>query len=45
MVHTYKKKTERGEWSTNAIETAIDKVLSKDIGDKKVASAYFRVIC
>lgn len=40
MVRTYKKKTKRGEWSINAMKTAIDKVLSKEMGYKKAASAY-----
>ncbi|CAG4968026.1 unnamed protein product [Parnassius apollo] len=40
MVRTYKKKTKRGEWSTDAMKTAIDKVLSKEMGYKKAASAY-----
>lgn len=40
MVRTYKKKTKRGEWSTDTVKTAIDKVLSKEMGYKKAASAY-----
>ena len=40
MVRTYKKKTKRGEWSKISMKTAIDKVLSKDIGYRKAASGY-----
>lgn len=40
MVRTYKKKTKRGEWSKISMKTAIDKVLSKDMGYRKAASEY-----
>lgn len=40
MVRSYKKKTKRGEWSTIAMKTAIDKVLSKEMGYRKAASEY-----
>ncbi|RVE41476.1 hypothetical protein evm_013863 [Chilo suppressalis] len=40
MVRTYKKKTKRGEWSIDSMKIAVDKVLSKEMGYKKTASAY-----
>lgn len=40
MVRTYKKKTKRGEWSKDSMKIAIDKVLSRETGYKKAASAY-----
>lgn len=40
MVRNYEKKTKRGEWSIKAMKTAIDKVLSKEMGYRKAATAY-----
>lgn len=40
MVRTYKKKTNRGNWSKESMLNAVDKVLSKEMGYRKAALQY-----
>lgn len=40
MVRTYKQKTDRQKWSTDDMEKAIMKVISKTMSSKKAANTY-----